>query len=209
VSTLKGKKVLVTGGNGFIGPNLVEDLLSAGATVSVLDLPDTNWNKYPKSVGHIKADILEPSTLKGIFKDTSIIYHLAARTDIDGKTVEDYKVNYKGTSNLVKEAATSKSVERFVFYSTQLVVGLFNETRFIDETEPYKTKTPYGQSKIEGEKVVIRDCKAAIIQLSDRHLFTGHGVRHLTRPSSRPLRLVVTFMSAKPIISSAGCMSRT
>jgi nucleoside-diphosphate-sugar epimerase len=41
------------------------------------------------------------------------------------------------------------------------VVGLFNETRFIDETEPYRTKTHYGQSKIEGEKVVTEYCVKA------------------------------------------------
>ncbi len=54
--------------------------------------------------------------------------------------------------NLIEECAGAGSVERFVFYSTQLVVGLFNETRFIDETEPYRTKTAYGESKIEGEQ---------------------------------------------------------
>lgn len=96
---------------------------------------------------------MDKASLQGVFKGVDIIYHLAARTDIDGKSLDDYAVNFEGTQNVIVEASKNKP-ERFVFYSTQLVVGLFNETRFIDESEPYKTKTHYGQSKIEGENIV-------------------------------------------------------
>lgn len=139
----------------------MDELLRCGAFVAVLDLPSADWVRLPNKVTQIKADIMQIGSLEGAFKDTDIVYHLAARTDIDGRHLNDYAVNFEGTKNVITEAAKQTKLERFVFYSTQLVVGLFNETRFIDETEPYRTKTQYGQSKIEGEKIVKQYCKKA------------------------------------------------
>lgn len=156
---LKGKKTLVTGGCGFIGINLVEELLKQGADVAVMDLPEADWSRLPSRVTQIKADILDKKQLVGTCRDMYVIYHLAARTDIDGKSIEEYSVNFTGTKNILEEVAKNKKIQRFVFYSTQLVVGIFNETRFINETEPYRTKTFYGQSKINGEKVVKTYCR--------------------------------------------------
>jgi len=157
--SLKNKKVLVTGSSGFIGTNLIEELLKQGAIVTALDLPETNWEKLPVGAKQIRADILNKSALDNVFQNIEIVYHLAAKTDLDGKSKDEYRVNYEGTLNVIEEAAKSKSLTRFVFYSTQLVVGLFNEKRLLDESEPYKTKTFYGESKIEGEKVVKEYCK--------------------------------------------------
>lgn len=105
--------------------------------------------------------MLDRYSLRDCCDNIDIVYHLAAKTDINGKSLGDYKVNYVGTKNIIAEAVVAKSVDRFVFYSTQLVVGLFNETRFIDETEPYRTNTIYGKSKIEGEKIVQKYCQQA------------------------------------------------
>jgi len=160
MKSLKNMQVVVTGACGFIGPNLIEGLLAAGATVVALDLPSADWDKLATcNVRQIKADIMDKAMLQRAIDGAAIVYHLAGRTDIDGRRLEDYAVNYIGTQNIIEAAAKSGSVKRFVFYSTQLVVGLFNETRFIDETEPYRTKTVYGQSKIAAEKVVKKYCR--------------------------------------------------
>jgi nucleoside-diphosphate-sugar epimerase len=156
---LSDRSVLVTGGCGFIGRNLIERLLAEGASVTSLDLPGADWQSLPASVSQVRADILDQRSLAGAFDGVEIVYHLAARTDIDGVTVEDYAVNYLGTQNVIEELARAGHGQRFVFYSTQLVVGLFNEARFLDEREPYRTKTAYGASKIEGEKVVAEHCQ--------------------------------------------------
>lgn len=160
-SRLSGMRVLVTGGCGFIGRNLVDGLLAAGAEVTVVDLPGADWSQLPPGVRPVRADLLDAGSLTGTCDGAQIVYHLAARTDIDSDTLEDYALNYTGTANLIAECARTGGVGRLVFYSTQLVVGLFNETRFIDETEPYRTKTAYGASKIEGERAVARGCAAA------------------------------------------------
>jgi nucleoside-diphosphate-sugar epimerase len=161
IDPLSGTKVLVTGGCGFIGLNLIAELTARGAVVSVLDLPGANWHNVPGGVAQVKADLLDGPSFTGAADDVEVVYHLAARTDIDSTVVEEYAVNFDGTEALIAECVRSGSVRRFVFYSTQLVVGLFNEARFIDESEPYRTKTAYGQSKILGEQAVMRRCREA------------------------------------------------
>lgn len=155
---MKGKKILVTGGGGFIGTNLVYELIKQGADVKVIELPTKDCKHLPKNVSVIKADINKKIQLKNAFKDVEIVFHLAARTDLNGTSLDDYKTNTSGTKNVIEEAVTSKKLKRIVVYSTQLVTGLFNETRFIDETEQYKTKTIYGQSKIQTERITVSLC---------------------------------------------------
>jgi nucleoside-diphosphate-sugar epimerase len=157
--SIENKRVIVTGGCGFIGINLVEELVHLGAHVSVLDLPSSNWDIINKNIKQVKVDIMNPVALAGVFSGIDIIYHLAARTDLNGKKIDDYSVNYIGTCNILNEIKNCNSI-RFVFYSTQLVVGIFNETRFINEDEPYRTKTLYGESKIIGEKKVKEYCNS-------------------------------------------------
>jgi GlcNAc-P-P-Und epimerase len=159
LAAVAGKRVLVTGGCGFIGANLVGDLARRGAEVTVLDLPEADWSRLPDSARRIEADICQAGSLSGAAEGVDIVYHLAARTDLDGASLSDYAVNVEGTRNVVEESARG-GARRFVLYSTQLVVGLFNETRFIDETEPYRTKTVYGESKIEAEKIVKSGCRS-------------------------------------------------
>lgn len=160
---LLGTRILVSGGCGFIGTNLVATLLDRGATVVVVDLPTAAWDRLPDQVVRVEADLLDASGLRNALAGVpacSIVVHLAARTDLDGRTPADYALNTTGTENLIGAVAATGGADRFVHYSTQLVAGLFNESRFIDESEPYRTNTPYGASKIESERIVQRDCSA-------------------------------------------------
>lgn len=156
----RGKRVLVTGGLGFIGSHLSERLAESGAHVTILDLPgaDNALEMDLHSFSFIEKDILSPDLFAGTTPTFEYVFHLAARCDLNGKTVEDYKINYLGTLNLLRQLHQSPPLRRFVFYSTQLVAGIFDEMRFIDPSEPYKTKTPYGRSKIAGELVVKKYC---------------------------------------------------
>lgn len=150
-------KVLVTGACGFIGSNLVRTLVESGASVTALDLPGAPWERLPSGVDQMPADLLRPEELTDL-PSFDVVYHLAARTDLDGRTVADYEVNTTGTRNLLNALPDAAGPTRFVHYPTQLVVGLFDEARFLDETEPFRTRTPYGESKIESERLVAEVC---------------------------------------------------
>ncbi len=160
VDSLDGARVLVTGPCGFIGPNLIDELLRRGAVVTALDLGSADWSRLPDAVNKIVADLLDPNSLPDGLTDYDVVFHLAARTDLNGRSVSDYTVNTDGTRNLIEAIARQGGTARFVHYSTQLVVGLFDEARFLDETEPYRTRTPYGESKIESERLVSELCPA-------------------------------------------------
>jgi nucleoside-diphosphate-sugar epimerase len=156
--SLAGARVLVTGACGFVGPNLVARLVQEGASVVALDLPGADWDRLPEAVERLPVDLLDADAVRAAVPRVDIVVHLAARTDLDGRSVRDYAVNTDGTRHLVEAVAAAGGTSRFVHYSTQLVVGLFDEARFIDETEPFRTRTPYGESKIESERIVSELC---------------------------------------------------
>jgi nucleoside-diphosphate-sugar epimerase len=153
------KNVIVTGGAGFIGTHLVKTLYHIGAKVTIFDLVDKDHSMLPAGVQFVKGDILDESTYGDIFADADYVFHLAARTDLNGETLEAYRVNHEGTRNIIEALKNNQNITRLVVFSTQLVIGIFDEKRFIEPTEPYKTKTIYGQSKILTEKYTIEDCQ--------------------------------------------------
>lgn len=158
MNEFKNKKILITGGAGFIGINLVEKLLSLESEITVVDLPSANFSALPPGISVIKSDIKEMDSYRNAIMEAEFVFHLAAKTDLSGKTINDYMDNYEGTRILLSTLKNNRKLKRFVYYSTQLTVGIFNETRFIDEHEPYKTKTLYGKSKILGEEIVLEEC---------------------------------------------------
>lgn len=143
--------VVITGGSGFIGTNLVEHYLAAGAIVCNIDIVrpqnpahDTMW----KRVNILDRAALEDAIAK--FSPTMII-HAAARTDLDGRTIDDYSANTQGVRNIIGAASAVPSLQRIVFLSTMLVCKLgYMPTHDTD----YCPNTMYGQSKVAGERLV-------------------------------------------------------
>jgi len=155
----KGKKVIVTGGAGFIGKHLVQALLNEQAIVTTIDIPEADFSSLPSDVRIIKASIMEVEKFQDELNDADFLFHLAARTDLNGKNIGEYAINFEGTRRILVALQNNRHLDCFVLFSTQLVVGLFNETRFLDEREPYKTITLYGQSKILSEKITRELCQ--------------------------------------------------
>jgi nucleoside-diphosphate-sugar epimerase len=145
------KKVLITGGSGFIGTNLVTRLLQQEYRIKNLDIAE------PKEKGQLPSwlpvDILDYEALEKAVVDFApdIIVHLAAVTDLNGKTDAYYKVNTEGTANLIRVAAKVLTLRRVIFTSSMYVC----QPGYIPRTfEDYKPHTLYGQSKVEGELLV-------------------------------------------------------
>ncbi|MBZ5653309.1 MAG: NAD(P)-dependent oxidoreductase [Acidobacteriia bacterium] len=85
-----------------------------------------------------------------------LMLHMAARTDLDGKTVDDYRANTEGVSNIINALVGLRSLRRAIFASSMLVCRLGYRPHGDSD---YNPTTAYGESKVEGERLVrgVRD----------------------------------------------------
>ena len=146
-------KVVITGGAGFIGKNLANSLAEMGALVTVVDLPEADYSSLSPSITIRKGTVMDQDFMTEALQNSEYVFHLAAKTDLGGANLDDYAVNYLGTAHVIEAIKDNKNLRMLVVYSTQLVVGIFNEKRFIHSNEPFRTKTLYGQSKILAEQI--------------------------------------------------------
>ena len=119
------KKILVTGGAGFIGSHLTDHLLSLGYQVTVIDnLVNGNLNnlseaKKNQNFTFVHGDILDKQLCIDVAKDCAFIFHLAClgvRHSIHSP-FENHRVNAEGTLNVL-EAAKQNNIEHFFYIST-------------------------------------------------------------------------------------------
>ena len=150
------KKVLVTGGAGFIGSNLVDELICQDIEVVIIDDLSTgkSENLNPAAT-FIQEDIYSAdlNILIDIFKDVDVVFHLAAlarvQPSIDNPL--DYNnINVSGTLNLLFAAHKAK-VKRFVYSSSSSVYGDTNSFP-THETSKIDPISPYGMQKLIGEQ---------------------------------------------------------
>ena len=148
---MAGKRVLVTGGSGFIGTHLVDALQGSSAQVLNLDVKPPYYPRHQDLWR--RTDICDGEDLERSVRafEPSHVFHLAARTDMEGATVADYSTNTVGTENLLTILASLPGVERMVLTSTQFVCG----PGVIPETEQtWAPHTVYGASKADMERFV-------------------------------------------------------
>ncbi len=152
-------RILVTGGSGFIGTNLVDSLISAQHEILSIDIAPPRNNQHINLWKQI--DILDRKSLRdAVLKfNPDFCLHMAARTDLEGKCVEDYAVNTIGVENIIDVLLELKTIKRVVFASSMLVCQLgYMPKSDVD----YKPNTYYGRSKIVGEKLVREKLKSSI-----------------------------------------------
>jgi nucleoside-diphosphate-sugar epimerase len=151
-------KVLVTGGAGFIGSNLVKELLlDKGNHVRVLDDLSggsmNNLGEIVKKIEFIKGSITDADTVKKACSNVDVIFHLAAKISVEDSIknpLQTNSVNIGGTLNLLSSAKANK-VKRVIFSSSAAVYGSINPPP-IKETAPVGPESPYALQKYVGEK---------------------------------------------------------
>jgi nucleoside-diphosphate-sugar epimerase len=150
------KKIAITGGSGFIGTNLIDYLSKKNFQIINID---TKSPRNPNQINYWnQLNILNYQELKKKLSEfnPNFICHLAARTDLLGKTLLDYDANINGTRNLVKASKELSSLEKIIFFSSRMVcpIGYQPKSEF-----DYNPPNKYGESKVLGEKIVREELK--------------------------------------------------
>lgn len=156
------KKVLVTGGAGYIGSHLIKNLLKQNYQIVILDnlssgsiTPIEIIKKNYGDIEFIKGDLADKEKLAEIFQKNEIdaVMHLAAKIDVNESVKNPnlyHQENYINSINLV-EAMTASGCNKLIFSSTAAVYGNPEYTP-IDENHPTNPTNPYGQTKLDFEK---------------------------------------------------------
>src|SRR5215831_16039259 len=121
-----GRRVLVTGGAGFVGSHVADRLLAEGAEVTILDDFSTGWRQFvPAGARLVEADLLDPASSRRAVEGCDFVFHLAANADIKDNLLEPRKCveqNVVATQNLL-EAMRVAGVREIAFASTGSVYG--------------------------------------------------------------------------------------
>src|SRR5712664_819803 len=181
---IEGKRVLVTGGAGFVGSHLV-DLLGRSNQVTVL-----------------KADVRDRASLEAAVKQSDVIFHLAVvclRVSIPDP-MASHLVNDLGTLNLLL-AARDSPVQRFIYVSSSEVYGSARRVP-MDEEHPLNPTTPYAAGKLAGESYALSFHRTYGLPATVVRPFNIYGPReHADGPSGEVIpRFVARALAEKPLV---------
>jgi len=181
---LESKKVLVTGGAGFIGSHVVDRLANGGYYVRVIDnlstgkLVNINQHLEKDTVDFVKGNIRDFELVRQCVQDVDAVIHLAAMTSVPLSIKQPkmtYETNVTGTLNLLNACAETK-VNTFVFISSCAVYG---EPKYlpVDELHPTNPISPYAESKLLSERHCLDFHKKRLPKSVVLRLFNVYGPR--------------------------------
>jgi UDP-glucose 4-epimerase len=201
-------KVLVTGGSGFIGSHVLDQLLAAGHEPRNYDLRPSPYHNG--SIEHVQGDIVDARALEQALDGCDAVLHLAAVSDVN-KVLADpalAEVVNAGGTRVVLEAARVKGVAHVVYASTVWVYGNSNGHGIVDEDEPLKLPGHlYTATKLAGEMYC--SSYASLYGLEPK--IVRFGIPY--GPRARPATVLAAFVSrairGEPItIAGDGSQSR-
>jgi len=188
---LLGKRVLVTGADGFIGSHLVEALLEEGCTVRAFSYYNSfnSWgwlDSFPKEtldrLDVFTGDIRDPNGVREAMRGIDVVFHLAALIAIPFSyhSPDSYvDTNIKGTLNIL-QAARDLGTERVLVTSTSEVYGTALYVP-IDEKHPYQGQSPYSATKIGADRMAESFYRSFSLPVTIVRPFNTYGPRQSAR----------------------------
>jgi UDP-glucose 4-epimerase len=184
-------KVIVTGGCGFIGSNLVDKLIDMGYDVSVIDDESATAHErfyYNKKARYYKYDICDYVDVRPLFENVQYVFHLAAESRIQ-PTLENpigaVKTNTLGTATIL-QCAKEAGVKRVMYSSTSSAYGLKN-TPPLSENMIEDCLNPYSVSKVSGEKLCHMYTELFGLETISFRYFNVYGPREPRRGQYAPV----------------------
>jgi len=192
-----GRLMLVTGGAGFIGSNLVDALIAAGMRVRVIDNLATGRRDYLNPAAEwIEADIRDASAISHAFDGVDTVFHVAALPRIPlsiAKPVETHMTNVVGTLNVLIAARDSK-VRRVVYSGSSSVYG-DQKTMPLKESMAPNPLNPYALQKYVGEQYTRMLHRLFAMQTLTLRYFNVYGPRMASEGAY--VTVIAAFMHAR------------
>ena len=193
------KKILVTGGLGFIGSHTVVELQQAGyevviidnlynSKIEVLDSIIAITNKKPS---YFNIDLRDKSAVEDFFKNNTIdgVIHFAASKAV-GESVKNpllyYENNISTLVYLLKEMRKHR-LSNFIFSSSCTVYGQADELPITENAPTKPAESPYGNTKQIGEEIIKESCKANNLKAIALRYFNPIGAHHTAQIGELPL----------------------
>lgn len=188
---LKGKKVLVTGADGFIGSHLVEGLLEEGCDIRAFVFYNSfnSWGWLDslqkdrlKRIEIFSGDVRDPNGVRTAVKGCDVVFHLAALIAIPFSyhSPDSYvDTNIKGTLNVL-QASRDSGVEKALVTSTSEVYGTARYVP-IDEDHPFQGQSPYSATKIGADRLAESFYRSFDLPVTIVRPFNTYGPRQSSR----------------------------
>jgi len=215
---LHGAKALVTGGAGFIGSTLVDSLLRLGCTVVAFDNFDPFYSGKEANVRHnlpnpkfslVRGSILDEKSLAQVMKGVDVVFHLAGQAGVRyciENPIKAEEVNAMGTLHVLQAVRKAKTIKRMVYASSSSIFGN-PQKPMLNEEHPQNPTSPYGVSKLAGEKYCLAFHETYGTPVTCLRYFSVYG------PRGRPDQVVYSFAKRvmagePPVIYGDGKVSR-
>jgi UDP-glucuronate 4-epimerase len=209
---LKHKRILLTGGAGFIGSHVAEALLARGAELAIVDNLDRFYSPAWKranleDVGRAgrfalyETDIAEPEAMREVFAHAKpeAVVHLAARAGVRPSIEQPRlyeRVNGLGTVNLL-ELSREFGVQRFIFGSSSSVYGATSHAPFSEDQVELRPISPYAATKLAGEMIGYTYAHLYALPVICLRFFTVYGPRQ--RPDLAIHKFTALIEAGKPV----------
>lgn len=171
-----GKRILITGGAGFIGSHLAERLVADNDVVVLDDFSTGSKTNVPAGIEIVEGDITDGGLVADLVADQDVIVHMAAMMGVR-RTLEDplgvLQVNMEGTRTML-HAAAGAGVERVLFASTSEVYGDLIDPPYHEDDE-MSPKTNYAVAKLADERYTRAFCESEGIDHTIVRYFNVYG----------------------------------
>jgi nucleoside-diphosphate-sugar epimerase len=173
---LSGRRCALTGARGYLGRRLGDELTEAGCELRELVLPAEAAAGEP---GVVAGDVRDPAALAELVRGADVVFHLAAFVHRRPRSAADrsecFDVNVGGTRAVLEACRRSPQAPFLVVVSSSSVYGRVSGPA--DEGAPCRPQTPYGESKLEAERIVLEavrrgDVRACVLRPG---VFFGRG----------------------------------